>query len=105
MKTTFSGVQAIYAKSFKMDTNSGTYLYHLGDLIRDEAKAGIDLSKLLGEFSLMDRLRDELPCTMDIDVELVSGGQDKAVVRILDFRVTGKSKIIVPLAPAPTAKA
>lgn len=90
MKTSIKNVRVLFAKAFNVDNASGTNLFCHGEFTSDESCEGEEISKVLGDFSILERLRGQLPCVMDLDVELVSGGKDKMTIKLLDFKVTGK---------------
>ncbi len=92
MKSTIKNANVRYAKAFKMESNSGCYLYCEGEFISDENKEGVEISKVMGDHSVLERVRNQLPCNMDMDVEFVSGGGDKMVIRLIDFKVLDQPK-------------
>jgi len=86
MKTTLKDVTVLYSKRFKMEGNSGSYFYCLGEKVSEENCEGHEIMKVLGSHDQMDAARGQLPGKFDLDVEMTSGGKDKMVIKLVAMR-------------------
>lgn len=77
-------VQVLAAKRFKMDDYAATTLYVLGGQVDEQDKCGQPPMKLTGEFDVLDKLKGNIPCEMDLTVEFRQGSKDKLDQYVLD---------------------
>jgi len=86
MKTTLKEVTVLYSKRYKMEGNSGSYFYCLGEKVSAENCEGHEVMKVLGTYEQMEPVRGLLPGKFDLDVEMTSGGQDKMVIKLVSMK-------------------
>ena len=90
MKSTLQNVQVLAGKRYKMEDNAATNFYCLGEQRSDDQFEGQEIMKLQAPYEALDGVRGQLPGQFDIDIEVVSGGQDKMKMKALSMRPAGQ---------------
>ena len=90
MKSLLQNVQVLFVKRYSMEGNSASNYYCLGEKRSDEAMEGQEIMKLVGSYESFDSVRGKLPGKFDIEIEMVSGGKDKMVMKALSINPVGE---------------
>lgn len=96
MKSTLQNVQVLAGKRYKMEDNAATNFYCIGEKRSDDQFEGQEIMKLQAPYEALDGVRGQLPGKFDIDIEVVSGGQDKMKMKALSMRAVDQKATAKP---------